>query len=137
MDIKIYEKTIVGNNDIGYPYFLVEVQATDFAPITLHHSSVIIQVPHPSKLDNVRYKFHTCIKNEVRYCQRQNREINGGRFGMCVLGGFLHCINNQSHQDHDLDYLVAKQCELYCNAEEKYAFYLGLCLLGCYTKNHL
>jgi hypothetical protein len=63
----------------------VEMQATHLAPITLHHSSVIIQVPHPSKLDNVRYEFHTCIKKmKLRIVSIKKEKLMRGDLE-CVL----------------------------------------------------
>ncbi len=116
-----------------------EVQATDLALTTLHHSLVTIPLPRPSKLDKYE-EFHTCFIHGVRNCKNEVREISVGHkirevnekvFGTCIVDVFFRCKTIETNHA-DRNYYAASQCELDCNRVYKRPFRVGLCLLQCY-----
>ena len=72
-------------------FIFIKVQANDLTTTTFYSSPLPISLSHPSKLDNSRGTFLTCLDAKFKDCEEKLKALNVERFAKCILRGYQEC----------------------------------------------
>lgn len=94
-------------------FIFIKVQANDLTATTFYSSPLPISLSHPSKLDNSRGTFLTCLDAKFKDREEKLKALNVERFAKCILGGYQECTRSVALV-HDPEAIEGKREWLKC-----------------------
>jgi hypothetical protein len=121
-------------------FIVFEVKANAFMSFSLHPSSLPINFPHSSQLDNIPGPLQNCLEIKPKVCNEKHSHESID-YADCVIKSFMECLSK--HHGHlastppeIIIYSNAKKCLTLCFCEANgINIQMENCLLKCYEDN--
>ena len=132
MDRRAMKKIIVEMTELVI-LILVEVLANYLTFTSFNPSSLPINFPHHTKLNNVPNLSHKCVEEEVVNCITSLKIPHKHRNAICIIRCFRICMVNPIFKN-DPAYHTAKSCYVACINTKTEGILFANCLLRCYRE---